>query len=193
MSSSDERFLELYRANNSPDWHDFYELSMSDLIERMMGELSEVLHLMIPKSPLQLDQIYEILDRVQEIETNSVDIDLDQVKKIAIQRIVPFRISLHCLKAHFVAVVRFQRSIPELILSAKEYDKDSLIKLIKLDLTFLQARFAHRIISEAELMNDTEFLSLQLMLELQLINRPSQMLRCQMRVNHCSLNIAMAH
>ena len=63
-----EELLELYRANNWPDWSELYELSLDELISKMLGGLPEILGLAILHEPFKVEQIYDMLNRIAEID-----------------------------------------------------------------------------------------------------------------------------
>ena len=149
-------FIDKYERSGGLDWHTLYE-DEETLGLLFLNELGPDIG--IPKAQRELtpQDLVTIGKCVEELDESFNPAHPRKLKEHALTNGVRWMITTRALKTILTCRLRFGTTITELVRLAKEGDEVALLKLAKLDTTFLTTEFARKILREVELKQDIEF------------------------------------
>lgn len=147
----DPSFLKLLEDSGVESWLHLYELAPAVLFSRMMGELQDILNLKLPSNLTDAKELEKFLKAGEREFDKMFEYDRKEAEQVAKQRRLPYLLSLRCLQIQMVCIIRYFTHIQDLIEDAKQGNSEALIKLVKLDLTFLVAPYSRKTLVEMEL------------------------------------------
>ncbi len=153
------KWQQWYKDSDFSSWLSWYEQPLS-----VLNTLTEkVIGMPIPSPPFKpkeaRDIFIEFLKRLKELVEK--EFEINEVREIA-QYVVPalmqFRLQLFVGLNQICSVVQFHETVTELMDKSKRGDSETILKLIKLDKTFIEFEPIKKRIRLATLFHQTWFL-----------------------------------
>lgn len=147
-------FIEKYEKLGALDWHELYEEGVG---LNFINELGPNLGLAKLSNDPSAEEVAKIGDQIESLDKNFKPARPRKIKDSALSDGVRWMITIRVLKSNLTSCVRFGLPVSELIVRAKHGEKAALLKLAKLDSTFLTTDYARKILRAVELSQDSEF------------------------------------
>jgi hypothetical protein len=145
--------IEAYRRTGRPDWLHIYELGPADLIKRVMEDLFHALGISqeerLKGVPGHEQPLFKRL-----LELYQTEPDPSVLLGMFANRFLPIVLDIRCLITMTVAQFQFRQPMESIISSAKNGDRASSLKLVKLDHLYLYSDILKTSVAEAELANN---------------------------------------
>jgi len=148
--------IDQYEKLGALDWLSFYE-DEDNLAVQFMSEFGPALGVVAIKGDPSPEEAILLKQQMDSIELSGRPAHPRKLKELGLSHGVRWLITTRVLKTIVTCRIRFEISVSELIQQAKGGDEKALLKLAKLDSTFLTTDYAKRILRAIELKQDTEF------------------------------------
>ncbi len=154
-----KEFMNLYHDQGSMDWRDLYQIDEVTAANQLAIEQGVWFGIKRLKKENDLKFVIRAKDKIQKFNETQKVPNIKKFQMFLLRNGVRHLLLTRTLKIKLCCRIQYDLSLEELVEKVEQGDRKALLKLIRLDSTFLNRHFAMRILKNVELSNDLKLKS----------------------------------
>ena len=149
-----DKMIEWYRESGSPDWLEFYNIDIETAANGFQETLGSPFGISEINDESDIEAIAEFLEGLLHIIETEFEPSGELLDLNSLTTDPKFLLSVRAIRISLWCILQYKCSIGDLLEKCKEMDTNAMLKMIKLDSTFLSTELGRRFLSEMELQNN---------------------------------------